>query len=159
MKRFGGDGSTLTWRKPPRLEANNDGRKKPRPLGDLGPFLPGALVLGAKAHDALGPFLSRFGQLLKLDVDGVPHWFYNVTHVVSCIDRARSEQRAGSTIGKEAFIEAAVPAEAAVFKDPVTARARIYVNERGRQALEEAATQAGVQGLKFVRAGLAQESA
>jgi hypothetical protein len=159
MKRFGGDGSTLAWRKPLRLETDRGGRKKPRPLGDVGPFLPGALVLGEKAHDALGPFLARFGQLLELDVDGVPHWFYNVTHLVSCIDRERSEQRAGGTIGKEAFIDSAVPAEASVFKDPATARARIYVNEKGRRALEDAAALAGVRGLKFLHAGLAQESA
>ena len=159
MKRFGGDDSTLAWRKPPRLEANNDGRKKPKPVGELGPFLPGALVLGEKAHAALEPFLSRLGQLLKLDVDGVPHWFYNVTHPVSCIDRERSEQRAGGTIGKEAFIDAAVPASAAVFKDPATARARIHVNEPRRQVLEDAAARAGVQGLEFLPTGLAKESA
>jgi hypothetical protein len=159
MKRFVSDGSMLTWRKPPRLERSDDKRKKPKPLGDLGPFLPGSLVLSERAHEALGPFLSRFGQLLQLEVDGVTHWFYNVTHVVSCIDRDRSEQRAGGTIGKEAFIDASVPVEAAVFKDPATARARIYVNEPGKQALEGAASQAGIRGLKFLRAGLAEQTA
>ncbi len=159
MKRFGGDGSSLEWTRPPRLAPQVDKRKKSKPLGDLGPFLPGALVLGEKARVALGPFLSQFGQLLELDVDGVPHWFYNVTHVISCIDRERSEQRAGGTIGKEAFIDAAVPVEPSVFKDPATARARIYVNERGKHALEDAAAQAGLQGLRFLRAGVAQAAA
>jgi hypothetical protein len=154
MKRFGGDGSPLDWPSPPRLEARAGKGRRPRPLGDLGPFLPGALVLGEKAREALGPFLSRFGQLLQVDVDGTAHWFYNVTHVVSCIDSARSEQRAGGTIGREAFVEASVPVEASVFKDPVTARARIYINEPGRRVLETMATQANLQGLKFLRAGL-----
>ena len=154
MKRFGGDGSTLTWQQPIRVEANSDGCKTPKSLGDLAPFLPGGLVLGEKARAALGPFLSQFGQLLELDVDGVPHWFFNVTHLVSCIDRMRSEQRPGGTIGKEAFIDAAVPTEASVFKDPITARARIYVNDGGKLALEESAARAEIQGLRFLRAGL-----
>jgi hypothetical protein len=159
MKRFGGDGSPLRWRKPPRLEAYSYGRKKPMPLGDLGPFLPGALVLGEKAYAALGPFLSEFGQLLPLDVDGFPHWFFNVTNVIPCIDKAGSEPYAGGTIDKEAFIDAAVPRQASVFKDPVTARARIYVNDAGKQALEEAATKGKVKGLLFVRRGVDEPSA
>ena len=154
MKRFGGDGSALRWRKPPRLEPYSYGRKKPMPLGDLGPFIPGALVLGQKAHDALGPFLSQFGQLLPIDVETVPHWFFNVTNVIACIDKERSTPYAGGTIDKEAFIDAALPTEPSVFKDPVTARARIYVNDSGRQMLEEAAAKAKVKGLLFSQRGM-----
>jgi hypothetical protein len=153
MKRFGGDGSPLDWPKPPRLEALADKRKKPKPLGDIGPFLPGALVLGAKACGALAPFLSRFGQLLELDVEGQPHYFFNATNLISCIDQARSELRPGGTIGKEAFKDGVLPSDPAVFKDPITARARLYVNDGGRHVLEAAAAQANVRGLKFLRAG------
>lgn len=158
MKRFGGDGSPLRWRRPPRLEAYSYRSRKPRPLGDIGPFLPGTLVLGEKAHAALGPFLARFGQLLPIDVGGVPHWFFNATHLVSCIDPAHSEPYTTGTIGKEAFIDAAIPTEAAVFKDPLTARARLYANEAGRRALEALAAMAGVRGLLFVRAGLSGQA-
>ncbi len=159
MKRFGGDGSMLEWEAPVRLDAQVGKGKKLKPLGDLGPFLPGALVLGEKAYAAFQPFLSQFGQLLKLDVNGGPHWFFNVTNLVPCIDRERSEQRPGGTIGKEAFIESDVPVEAAVFKDPITARGRIYVNDSGKQVLEDAAARAGVQGVRFLRAGLAEQIA
>lgn len=159
MSRFGGDGSALKWDAAVRLDAQVGKGKKLKPLGDLGPFVPGALVLGAKAYAAFQPFLSQFGQLLELDVRGVPHWFFNVTNLVPCIDREGSEQRPGGTIGKEAFIDSRVPLDAAVFKDPITARGRIYVNESGKQVLEEAAAKAGVQGVRFLRAGLAERVA
>lgn len=159
MKRFGGDGATLEWAAPMRLDAQVGKGTKPKPLGDLGPFLPGALVLSERAHAAFQPFLSQFGQLLELDVSGIPHWFFNVTNLVSCIDRERSGQRPGGTIGNEAFIDASVPVAAAVFKDPITAKVRIYVNDPGKQLLEEAAAKTGVLGMRFLRAGLAERAA
>ena len=154
MKRFGGDGSPLEWSKPLRLEPLADKRKARKPLGDISPFLPGALVLSSSARDALGPFLSNFGQLLELDVEGHARYFFNVTNLVDCVDRERSERRPGGVVGKETFIESAVPAEAAVFKDPATARSRLYVNETGKKMLEAAASAGGIHGLLFVRAGL-----
>lgn len=158
-KRFGGDGSPLRWRKPPRLEAYSYGRKKPMPLGDIGPFLPGALVLSERARDAIGPFLSQFGQLLPLQVEGIPHWFFNVTNLVHCIDKESSEPYVPGTVDKEAFIEAALPAEPSVFKDPLTAKARIYVNDSGRRVLEDAMASARIKGLMFLRTGAERRSA
>lgn len=154
MKRFGGDGSLLQWPKPLRLEPLVEKRKARKPLGDVSPFLPGALVLSGQACEALRPFLSKFGQLLELDIEGQTHFFFNATNLVDCIDRERSEQRPGGVVGKEAFIEGAVPMEPAVFKAPATARSRLYVNEAGKLTLESAAAQAGIRGLLFVRAGL-----
>jgi len=154
MKRFGGDGALLQWTKPQRLEPLVEKREARKPLGDVSPFLPGALVLSSRACAALRPFLSGFGQLLELDVEGQTHFFFNATNLVDCIDRERSERRPGGVIGKEAFIESAVPAEAAVFKAPATARSRLYANEPGKRALEAAAAQAGIRGLLFVRSGL-----
>lgn len=154
MKRFGGDGSPLQWSEPQRLEPLAEKRRTPKPFGDISPFLPGALVLSARAYEALGPFLSKFGQLLELDVAGQVRYFFNVTNLVSCIDRERSERRPGGVVGKEAFIAEALPIEPAVFKDPTTARSRLYVNDAGKRALEEAAAPAEILGLLFVRAGL-----
>ncbi len=158
-KRFGGDGSPLSWRKPPRLEACSHGRKKLMPLGDIGPFLPGALVLSEKAKDAIGPLLSKFGQLLQLDVDGIPHWYFNVTNLVHCIDKEASEPYTPGTVDKESFIEAALPAEPSVFKDPLTAKARLYVNDAGRRVLEDAMASARIKGLMFPRTGAERRSA
>ena len=109
MKRFGGDGLPLEWPTPPRHEAQNDKRRKPKPLGDIG----------------------------------------------SCAIWATT----GATIGEEAFIDGALPTERAVFKEPITARARPDFNDGGRCVLEDAATQAGVLGLKFLRPGLAEQAA
>lgn len=70
MKRFGGDGAPLQWSGPQRLEPLAEKRRTPKPFGDISPFLPGTLVLSTRAYEALGPFLSKFGQLLELDVAG-----------------------------------------------------------------------------------------
>lgn len=154
MKRFGGDGSLLQWSKPQRLVPFVEKRKARKPLGDVSPFLPGALVLSGPACEALRPFLAKFGQLLELEVEGRAHYFFNATNLVDCIDHERSERRPGGVVGKEAFIEGAVPGEAAVFKDPATARSRLYANDAGKLALEAAATAASIHGILFVRAGL-----
>ncbi|MFL6677324.1 MAG: hypothetical protein ACJ8IK_03215 [Burkholderiaceae bacterium] len=98
-------------------------------MADISALTPGALALNDKAKAALEPFLLRFGQLLEMDCEGEPRWFYNVTNVVSCIDEARSEKRPTGTLSKEAFSGERVPAEAAVFKDPLTAPVKIYVKD------------------------------
>ncbi len=151
---FGGDGSPLSWAERPVLEVFVDKRRrKPRPRADVSPFIPGALVLNERARDALGDFLGRFGQLLEVQVEGDIEYFYNVTNVVSCIDVARSQKRPSGSIAKEAFVAAAVPSAAAVFKDPRTAPAKIYVSEAGKQALEQSIAAAGITGIAFVPAG------
>lgn len=154
MKRFGGNGDALHWQERPRLHVYIDKRRKPLPRSDVSPFVPGALVLNAKAFTAFGGFLADFGQLLELDVDGAVEYFFNATRLVSCIDRERSETRPGGTVGREAFLSTAVPIEPAVFKDPATARSRLYANDAGKRTLEDAAAAHSVSGLLFVRAGL-----
>lgn len=154
MKRFGGDGRVLDWPVRPCLQAHVDKRGKRLPRSDVSPFVPGALVLNAKARDAFGEFLAGFGQLLELDVDGELAYFFNATKLVSCIDRDGSELRPGGVVGREAFVAEAVPSAAAVFKDPATARSRLYVNDAGKHVLETAAAMHGVNGLVFARAGL-----
>ena len=154
MRRFGGNGEVLHWQDRPRLQVHVDKRRKRLPRSDVSPFVPGALVLNARAFAALGGFLADFGQLLELDVDGAVEYFFNATRLVSCIDRERSETRPGGTVGREAFLPAAIPSEPAVFKDPATARSRLYTNDAGKRALEDAAAAHAVSGLLFMRAGL-----
>jgi hypothetical protein len=153
-ERFLGDGQTISWAQPPRLTYYAEPKKKALPRADISPFLPGSLVLNAKAVKALGGFLSGFGQLLPIDVDGETQHFFNATTVLPCIDRAASQTRPGGAVGKEAFIESAIPHEPTVFKCAETASTRLYANESARQALEEAAASAGVVGLLFKQAGL-----
>jgi len=154
MKRFGGNGNVLHWHERPKLQVYADKRRKRLPRSDVSPFVPGALVLNSKAFATLGGFLADFGQLLELDVDGEVEYFFNATHLVPCIDRERSETRPGGTVGREAFLANAVPSEAAVFKDPATARSRLYTNDAGKRTLEDVAAAHSVSGLVFTRAGL-----
>lgn len=152
--KFGGSGSTLRWRQRPKLELLvARGRRKPKPRADLSPFMPGALVLSARARDALGDFLEGFGQLLEVEVEGQVEFFYNVTNVIACIDGARSARRPEGTIAREVFDPSAVPTVAAVFKDPLNL-GKIYVNEAGRDALQGRLAVHGITGMDFRQAGV-----
>ena len=122
--------------------------QKPKPPANVSEFIPGALVLDEKARAALGGFLSRFGELLELDVDGGFRYLFNCTRLVECVDMARSQVHESGVLVLEAFDEAAVPEGAAVFKDPRTAKVRLYVNDAGRAAIEEAVSAAGIVGVE-----------
>ncbi len=154
-KIFGGTGAPLKWRKKRQLDVFvGKGRKKAKPRADVSAFAPGALVLNERAAKALGGFLEAFGQLLPLTVDGQPEYFYNVTHVVRCIDVARSQVRPDGTMAREAFDVNAVPSAPAVFKDPVTAVFRIYVNEPGKEVLGKLIGEAGLSGIEMAPVGV-----
>ena len=62
-------------------------------------------------------------------------------------------RRASGVISKEAFIAASLPDQPALFKDPRTARTRIYANESAKKVLEDLIAQAGITGSAFVEAG------
>ncbi len=110
----------------------------------------GALVLSQRAVDALGEFLGRFGQLLRVQTAGGAEfrYFYNITNLVKCVDVGRSEKDATGAITTEVFYDLNVPREPAVFKDPLTASTRLYVNDSGRELLEKLAVEAGLTGLE-----------
>ena len=133
------DGTPRQWKKRPSVEVFQEGpKKKWLPRADASLMLAGSLVLNQKAVDALGPFLLQFGQLLEAKVDGVVEYFYNVTRVVDCIDEEKSERRSSGSISKEVFRPNALPVGPSVFKDPLTALNRIYVNDEAKQVLESA---------------------
>jgi hypothetical protein len=54
---------------------------------------------------------------------------------------------------KEEFLDDKVPVDAAVFKDPLTAAAVLYVNSAGKAALEAIITDAGIAGLVIADLG------
>jgi hypothetical protein len=153
-KVFGGSGVPLNWRRKRRLDVFVDKRRtKAKPRADVSAFLPGALVLNGRAFEALGGFLGQFGQLLQVTVEGQVEYFYNVTHLVRCVDPVRSQKYPEGTISKEVFDESAVPSDAAVFKDPSTAPVRIYANEAAKAKLTGLIEGAALTGLEFVPAG------
>lgn len=151
---FDAEGKPLTWKKKPRIEVFvAPGRKKSQPVADISALTPGALALNDKARAVLEPFLSRFGQFLEMDCEGTPRWFYNVTNAVPCIDEARSDRKPSGAIVKEAFFADKVPMEAAVFKDPLMAAGKLYVNEQAKAVLEKLIAEAGLVGAAFNEPG------
>ena len=151
---FDGDGKSLAWKKKPKVEIFVEpGRKQALPVADISALTPGALVLSERAKATLEPMLSRFGQFLELDCEGEARWFYNVTNRVDCIDEARSTKRPGGSISKEEFFEDKVPVGESVFKDPLTAAVKIYVNEAAKAALEDLIADSKLVGAAFVEPG------
>jgi hypothetical protein len=151
---FDVSGRPLAWSKTPKVEVFVEpGRKAPKPLADVSALTPGALAMSDKAKAALEPFLGQFGEFLKMDCNGAPWWFYNVTNLVSCVDEARSVKKPSGALSKEAFFEAKVPQGAVVFKDPLTAPASVYVTDTAKATLEECISQAGITGLAIVEPG------
>lgn len=148
--RFDVDGTPMDWMDRPLVGfAVDTRRKQQRPRADVSLMLFGSLVLNERAYQALGPFLSKFGQLLELDCEGGElRYFYNVTNIVACVDTERSEKFRSGAIKSEVFDESRVPREAAVFKDPSTAMVRIYVNEAGKQLIDQLAGSAGLTGIE-----------
>ena len=70
---FDTDGSPKDWKDRPSVGYVVDKRNKTQKLrADISLLLPGALVLNERARDVLGPFLSKFGQLMELDCEGEP---------------------------------------------------------------------------------------
>ena len=150
--QFGGDGSPIHWTKPPKLQPFVDKkRSKQKPRADVSPFRPGSLALNAKARDALGDFLGRFGQLLEIDVLGEIEYYYNVTNVIDCIDHERSEVLPGGFVQKPAFRESSIPTQAAVFKDAAH-RPGVYANDAAKSELEKRIAESGITGMGFSKA-------
>lgn len=154
-------GKPLNWGKVPRVGFADSSRKKhKRPPADVSYMVPAALVLSPRAHAVLSPFLSPFGQFLELrsetgldprhfynEAEPGTRYFYNVTHLVRCVDVERSERNDFGDIVMEVIDLANVPAEATVFKDPATADARIYINDAGKAIVDALVASAGLTGI------------
>ncbi|QRP65199.1 hypothetical protein I6J77_07145 [Rhodanobacter sp. FDAARGOS 1247] len=159
---FDVNGEPLNWKRVPHVGFADSSRKKhKRPPADVSVMVPGALVLNGRAYAVLGPFLSRFGQLLELrtetgldprefynEAEPGTRYFYNVTHLVPCVDLERSARNDLGHIRLEVFDTTNVPVEAAVFKDPATAKSRIYVNDAGKALIDELVASAGLSGIE-----------
>ena len=156
---FDAKGLPLQWAtRPKAVVFVEPRRKKPKPRVDISALRPGALVLNGRAKAKLEDLLSQFGQLLEIDVEGAPEWFYNVTNLVDCIDVDRSEKRPSGAISREVFDEAKLPLEPALFKDPRTARTKIYANDAAKTALEALLAEAGITGAAFAEPGASARS-
>lgn len=148
---FNTNGSPKNWLDRPLVGFADSARKKnPRPPADVSAMVAGALVLNEHAKNALGSFLSKFGQMLELDCQdtGELRYFYNVTNIVPCVDFERSERSDLDDVKMEVFYELNIPREPAIFKDPATADVRIYVNDSGKAVMDELIASAGLTGIE-----------
>lgn len=149
--RFQIDGTPKNWMDRPMVGfADSRRRKHKRPPADVGAMIPGVLILSERAKDVMGPFLSKFGQLLELDCEGTGEirYFYNVTNIVQCIDVERSPKTELGDVKIEVFNESRVPSEASVFKDPSTAKGRTYINDAGKVILDPLIASARLTGIE-----------
>jgi hypothetical protein len=148
--KFEANGTAKDWMSRPHVQFEVEPRKKvQRAAADVSMFFPGSIVLSQEARAALGGFLTRFGQLLELDVQGQVRYFYNVTHVVDCIDDERTTRTKDGSLKKVAFDLSKVPEEACVFKAPLTARFQLYVNDAAKKLLEQWARDAQLTGFEI----------
>ncbi|MGN6323620.1 MAG: hypothetical protein ACTHNE_18025 [Dyella sp.] len=141
-------GQALEWKVRPELVVlPDDGRKTSLPRADVSPFTAPGLVVNAKVRNAMGDFLSKFGQLLEVSVDGNTEYYYNVTNVVACLDHERSEF-AAAYVEEPVFHEHLVPSDAAIFVEPKM-RTRIFANEAAKSILEERISAGNIVGMSF----------
>lgn len=153
---FATDGKPRHWQRRLCVHASvNKRRKKQKPIADFALLTPGSLFLSEKAYKVVGGFLGKFGQLLEVDCDAEPRYWYNVTNLVPCIDFEKSE-KLGNSVTKAEFLADAIPSGAQVLKDPRTANTRIYLTAAAREILEKLIADAGLTGLAFFQAGEGQ---
>lgn len=153
LKLFSCDGQPKSWAERPKLiPALEPRKKKAKPRADISYFWPGSVVLNRRAFQALHGVLQNFGQLLELDCCGEIEYFYNVTTLVNCIDREKSEFEFGA-IKKEIFLPGFDGPEPLIFKDPLTASPRIYLNQSAREQIDAILARENLTGLKFVEPG------
>jgi len=150
---FSANGKAKHWDIMPKVQPDIEKRKKKAlPRADISYLIGGAIVINEKAYQALKDFLLPFGQLLPLDCLGEVEYFYNVTNIISCIDYERSEKQF-DVVFKEVFLPDVLPETPVIFKDPLTVRISIYVNQAAKEKFEELAASAGLIGARFVEAG------
>lgn len=141
-------GCPLSWKGRPRLTVlPKEGRRKLPPRADISPFTASGLVVNEKVRSFLGGLLAQFGQLLEIDVDGNTEYYYNVTNVVACLDREKS-QFDGPYVEEPVFVERLVPSAPSIFVEPAI-HGRIFVNDAAKLAMEERITANKISGMDF----------
>lgn len=149
-KQFGKGGTPLKWAKRPRFTIKLEkGSKQSKPRADVNTINAPGPVLNARARDILGDFLTQFGQLLEVEVDGQVEYYYNVTHVIPGLDREHSKIEIGY-VDQAVFKKSAIPATPVVFVDPAVI-SRIFVNDAAKAELEARIAKHNITGLSFAK--------
>ncbi|WP_338849800.1 DUF1629 domain-containing protein [Massilia sp. W12] len=148
------EGKAIQWNKPPRVVPFFDKkRKKQKDVADFAFFLHGGIALSEKAYDAIHDFLLSFGELIQLDTEDKKVWLYNVTTLIDCVDYKNSEKFLDQVI-REKFYFSNVPDAPCIFKDTLTAKSRIYLNEAAKVVVEKIVDSNNLTGCHIEEAGL-----
>lgn len=145
--QFGTGGTPLSWQKPPHFTIKNEKGGKNKPRADVNTINAPGFVLNARAKEALGDFLMRFGELLEVDVDGAAEYYYNATNVISCLDDQRSNIKAGY-VATAVFKQSAIPSAPTLFMDPSVV-SRVFVNTAAKAELDARIAKSGIIGMSF----------
>jgi hypothetical protein len=153
LKYFITNGEELVWPGTATVAPFVDPKRKKQKLrGDIEFLTWGAIVLNQRAWQALHAVLQPFGQFLPVDCQGQPHYFYNVTKLLAVVDYEHSG-KTGTAVTKPVFLADATPRGFCIFKDKLTAKTAIYVNDETKITLEKLALENKLQGLYFIPAG------
>ena len=153
LKYFKTNGDELNWPQKATVTPYVDPkRKKQKPRGDIEYLTWGAIVLNQRAYVVLRDALQPFGQFLSVDCLGENHYFYNVTNLHPVVDYAHSG-KTGTAVTKPVFLENATPTGFCIFKDKLTAKTAIYLNDETKSALEKLIAASQLTGLYFIPAG------
>ncbi|WP_338845618.1 hypothetical protein V8J88_18030 [Massilia sp. W12] len=147
---FETNGSPLQWPAPPFVQTILKHRKKTKsPRADFSHLWFGSIVLSQRAYLLLHEFLAPFGQLLELNCEGEPEFFYNVTKLLPCIDQEHSEFDEYQLVKRPAFFSEFDQEVPLIFKDALTARICIYINQVAKEKLEKIVQEHALTGIKF----------
>lgn len=150
---FRADGNPKHWPTRPKVQPFvNKRKKKQLPQADFAYLTPGTILLSERAHGAVQGFFSQFGQLLEVDCVGEVKYYFNATHLVSVVDYENSI-KAGTAVTSATFLAEAIPTSAQIFKDPLTAKSRIYVTDAAKAIIESIVADLKLTGLLITEAG------
>jgi hypothetical protein len=135
--------SELLWNEPPELvlkssEHNQKKYKgKLRKVPDIGHFAPGSVIINERTANTIGDYLKKYGNLIKLEIDGETWYSYVVTNILEgVVDVANSKASSVGVIHKPVFLPEKLPKESQIFKVPENQLVRIYFNDNGGETLQ-----------------------
>ncbi|WP_338848951.1 hypothetical protein V8J88_08405 [Massilia sp. W12] len=153
-KIFVCDGQAKSWHERPVVKPSREPRKKKNAArADVSYLWTGSLVLNQRAYDALHKLLLPFGQLLEVECQGKIEYQYNITNVLDCLDKDKTEFDENGIVIREAFAPEFDGQEALIFKAPETVRNRMYVNQAAKERIALIIAQENLTGIKFSAPG------
>jgi hypothetical protein len=115
----------------------------------------GEFVCNQRAREITGEALEMAGELLPVSVEDEkgPHWLYNITNCVNCVDRKRSRWNSNTRLLERPAFHAGRFGEESLFKIPDDNGASMFCLERTGDPddgeFKAVVESAGLTGLEF----------